>query len=123
MTLSIPDSAMVKQYLPGLYFIAVATWIGFDNQNIWALLVVLAFIAQMTLNNRYLSLVLGTLMIGWSVYMAFVMYMGIVHTAQFISIAVVFTIANLYISRMLFLNQNFLMAALRENSLDETLFI
>ena len=123
MTLSLPNLTIVKQYVPGIYFVAVAAWIGFDNQNFWMGLMVVAFIIQMVLNNRYFNLILGSLTILWSAYMAFSLFVTTERTAQILTIALCFTVANLYMSRMLFLNQNFNMAALRENSLDDTLFI
>ncbi|HEY0057332.1 MAG TPA: hypothetical protein VGB63_18425 [Pedobacter sp.] len=123
MTLSFPNSASVKQFLPGLYFIAVAIWLAFDHQNLWLSLVVPVFIIQMILNNRYLNLVLGFLMIIWSAYIALTNLISLNSTPQLIIATVCFVIANLYMSRLLFLNQNFKIAAFRENSLDDTLFI
>ena len=123
MTLSIPHSAIIKQYLPGLYFIAVAAWIGFQDTNSWMYLAIIPFVVQMVLNNRYLNVALGFITIIWSGYMALSMFHDMERTFQLISLGICFTIVNLYMSRMLFLNQNFTMAALRENSLDDTLFI
>ncbi|MBC7913873.1 MAG: hypothetical protein H7Y07_07100 [Pyrinomonadaceae bacterium] len=123
MTLSLPTLTLVKPYLPGIYFIAVSTWIGFDNQNLWMTLIVLPFIVQIIISNKYLNLILGFLMILWSAYMALAFFFEVEKTLQFVSLGLCFTIANLYMSRMLFLNQNFKIAAFRENSLDETLFI
>lgn len=123
MTLSFPNSATVKHYLPGLYFSAVTIWVSIEYQNLLMVLLMLPFVVQMILNNRYLNLVLGFLTILWSAYIAFIMFTEIERTFHYILIALSFTILNLYMSRMLFLNQNFTMAALRENSLDETLFI
>ena len=123
MTLFFTNLARIKQYLPALYFIGVAIWIGFENANPWIGLAVIPFILQLVLNNKYLNLILGFLMIAWSTYMALAMFIEIEKTIQFVLLASVFTIANLYMSRMLFLNQNFTIAALRENSLDEILFI
>jgi hypothetical protein len=123
MTLSFPNSASVKQFLPGLYFSAVSVWLAVDLQNIWLSLVVLVFIVQMILNNRYFNLILGFLMIIWSAYIALSNLMALDSTPQLILSTLCFVIANLYMSRLLFLNQNFKIAAFRENSLDETLFI
>jgi hypothetical protein len=123
MTLSFPNSASVKQFLPGLYFSAVAVWLAVDLQNVWLSLVMLVFIVQMILNNRYFNLILGFLMIIWSAYIALSNLMALDSTPQLIFTTLCFVIANLYMSRLLFLNQNFKIAAFRENSLDETLFI
>jgi hypothetical protein len=78
---------------------------------------------QMILNNRYFNLILGFLMIIWSAYIALSNLMALDRTPQLILSTLCFVIANLYMSRLLFLNQNFKIAAFRENSLDETLFI
>ncbi|MBC8053986.1 MAG: hypothetical protein H7Y13_13045 [Sphingobacteriaceae bacterium] len=123
MTLSLPFSAAIRQFLPGIYFMGVIAYVIYDNHNLWLLLFMVPFIFQMLLNNRYLNLVLGILTILWSVYMGFAAFMEVEPTVPFMLIALSVTIVNLYMSRMLFLNQNFTMAALRENSLDETLFI
>lgn len=123
MTLSFPTSATIKHLLPGLYFSAVTIWISFEYQNLLMLLLMLPFLVQMILNNRYLNLALGFITIIWSAYMAFIMVADMQKTVPLITMGLSFTILNLYMSRMLFLNQNFTMAALRENSLDDTLFI
>jgi hypothetical protein len=123
MTLSFPNSASVKQFLPGLYFSAVAVWLAFQQQNMWLSLVVLVFIVQMILNNRYLNLILGFLMIIWSAYFALTNLVELESTPKIIVATLCFVIANSYMSRFLFLNQNFKIAAFRENSLDDTLFI
>jgi hypothetical protein len=124
MILSLPQSSFIKQYLPGLYFIGVALYIGIDNNSLLAAgLLLLPFLVQMLLNNKYLNLALGFVSSVWSIYMAFIMFTEPDKTIPFILMALSFTILNLYMSRMLFLNQNFNIAALRENSLDDTLFI
>jgi hypothetical protein len=123
MTLSFSSVANFRQYLPGLYFIAVAAWMGFHSHNLWMLAVVVAFLMQLLFNNRYLNLILGTLTIIWSGYMAFEMFIELEPTILILSKAISFTILNLYMSRMLFLNQNFAISSLRENSLDEILFL
>lgn len=122
-TLSLPFTAIVKQYLPGFYFIGIVSYFIYNNNNLWLLLLIVPFIVQMLLNNRYLNLALGSLTILWSVYMAFVTFTEVERTVPFVLVIFLGTVANFYMSRMLFLNQNFTMAALRENSLDETLFI
>lgn len=122
-TLSLSHTAIIKQYLPGLYFISIISYIIYDNNNLWLLLLIVPFIVQMLLNNRYLNLALGSLTILWSVYMAFVVFTEVERTMPFVLVILLGTVANFYMSRMLFLNQNFNVAALRENSLDETLFI
>jgi hypothetical protein len=123
MTLSFPTAANLKQYLPGLYFISVATYVGVQNQNLWMILIAVSFIAQMILNNRYINLGMGTLTIVWSAFMVFGMVAEFEPTFRFFLVALSFTVLNLYMSRMLFLNQNFAIAPLRENSLDEILFL
>lgn len=123
MILSAPYSSAIKQYLPGLYFIAVAALVGFYGSTFWMYLAALPFVVQMLLNNRYLNLALGFITIIWSGYMALSLFTNTEITPSLIAIGILFTIANLYMARMLFLNQNFAIAALRENSLDDTLFI
>lgn len=123
MALSLPSSAVIKQYLPGLYFIGVAAFLAINNNNFWIGLLIAPFVAQMILNNKYLNLILGALMILWSGYMALATFIEVERSLQFILISLTVTVANLYMSRMMFLNQNFTMSALRENSLDETMFI
>lgn len=122
MTLSFQNAAFIKQYLPGLYFIVISAWIGFENQNLWMGLIVLAFILQLVLNNRYLNLILGGMMILWSAYMGFTMVQIAEATFKIITVLLI-TVVNLYMARMLFLNQNFAISSLRENSLDEILFL
>ena len=123
MTLSYQNTALIKQYLPGFYFIAISVWMGYENQNFWMSLIVLAFIFQLVLNNRYLNLALGSVMIIWSAYIGFLMFQETEVGLKLISVLLLFTVLNLYFARMLFLNQNFALASLRENSLDETLFL
>lgn len=120
---TLSHTAIIKQYLPGLYFIAVVVWMAVETENIWISLISLPFIVQMVLNNKYLNLTLGSVMILWSVYMAWAMFFKINNTVLLISAALCFTVFNFYMSRMMFLNQSFTMSALRENSLDETMFI
>lgn len=122
-TLSLSHTAIIKQYLPSLYFIAVVVWMTVETDNMWISLIALPFIIQMILNNKYLNLTLGSVMILWSVYMAWATFFKIDNTVLFISVALCFTVFNFYMSRMMFLNQSFSMSALRENSLDETMFI
>lgn len=123
MVLSSTPASVVKQYLPGVYFIALATWFGYQNVNLWMGLVVVLFIIQMLLNNRYLNLILGFLTILCSVYMVVALFYDIDNTINFVPVTLLLIVLNFYMSRMLFLNQNFSMSSLRENSLDEILFL
>lgn len=123
MVLSSTPASVVKQYLPGVYFIALATWFGYQNVNLWMGLVVVLFIIQMLLNNRYLNLILGFLTILCSVYMVVALFYNIDNTINFVPVTLLLIVLNFYMSRMLFLNQNFSMSSLRENSLDEILFL
>lgn len=123
MVLSSTPASVVKQYLPGVYFIALATWFGYQNVNLWMGLVVVLFIIQMLLNNRYLNLILGFLTILCSVYMVVALFYNIDNSINFVPVTLLLIVLNFYMSRMLFLNQNFSMSSLRENSLDEILFL
>ena len=123
MVLSSTPASVVKQYLPGVYFIALATGFGYQNVNLWMGLVVVLFIIQMLLNNRYLNLILGFLTILCSVYMVVALFYNIDNSINFVPVTLLLIVLNFYMSRMLFLNQNFSMSSLRENSLDEILFL
>ena len=121
MTLTFPNTATIKQYVPGVYFIVLFTWMAFQDQNPWILLVILPFVIQLIFNNKYINLSLGFISIVGSFYMAIPIFNEM--NLKILAIALVIAIANLYMSRMLFLNQNFTAATFRENSLDETLFL
>jgi hypothetical protein len=123
MILSPTQTSIVKQYLPGVYFIGLATWIGYQNTTYWMGLVVALFIMQMLLNNRYINLMLGFLTILCSIYMVVALFYQVDTAISFVPITLILIILNFYMSRMLFLNQNFSMSSLRENSLDEILFL
>jgi len=123
MVLSSTQASIVKQYLPGVYFIALATWFGYQNVNLWMGLVIALFIIQMLLNNKYINLILGFLTILCSIYMVVALFYKIDNTINFVPVTLLLIVLNFYMSRMLFLNQNFSMSSLRENSLDEILFL
>ena len=123
MVLSSTPASVVRQYLPGVYFIALATWFGYQDVNLWMGLVVALFIIQMLLNNKYINLILGFLTILCSIYMVVALFYKIDSTIDFVPVTLLFIVLNFYMSRMLFLNQNFSMSSLRENSLDEILFL
>jgi hypothetical protein len=123
MISSLTKPSIIKQYLPGIYFIGIATWIGYVDANLWMGLVIALFIIQMLFNNRYINLILGFLTILWSLYMLVALFYKMDTTINFMSVTLVLTVLNFYMSRMLFLNQNFSLSSLRENSLDEILFL
>ena len=123
MISSLTKPSIIKQYVPGFYFAGIATWMAYQEANLWMGLIIALFIIQMLFNNRYINLILGFLTILWSLYMLAALFYKANTTINYMSITLLLTVLNFYMSRMLFLNQNFTLTSLRENSLDEILFL
>ena len=111
MISSLTKPSIIKQYVPGIYFAGIATWMAYQEANLWMGLIIALFIIQMLFNNRYINLMLAALFYKANT------------TINYMSITLLLTVLNFYMSRMLFLNQNFTLTSLRENSLDEILFL